>query len=93
MPYKVEITQTEANKSFLENLPKSILPDLKKHLEHLGNNPNLGRSVNAPIPAYIYSFEIKHEDQNNTFVVSYKMDENSNIIYITNFGRQIIKRM
>lgn len=93
MPYKVEITNTESNKRFLENLPKEIIPELAKYLKHLGNHPCLGRSVEGPIPAYIYSFEIIHQDEKNAFVVSYKMDENSETIFITSFGRQNIKRM
>jgi len=92
VPYKVEIANTKSNNSFLTNLPKEIIPELKKHLKHLGEHPYLGRSVEAPIPAYIYSFEITHQDQKNTFVVSYKMDENSETIFITSFGLQNIKK-
>ena len=60
MPYKVEIANTESNNSFLANLPKEFIPELEKQLKHLGDHPYLGRSVEAPIPAYIYSFEITH---------------------------------
>lgn len=93
MPYKVEIANTESNNRFLENLPKDIIPDLKKHLKHLGNHPYLGRSVEAPIPAYIYSFEVTHQGQKNTFIVSYKIDENSDTIFITSLGRHTIKNL
>lgn len=93
MPYKVEIAKTESNKKFLENLPKGILPDLKKCLEHLGNHPYLGRSVEAPIKAFIYSFEITYEGRKNTFVVSYKMDESNETISIMSLGLQNIMRL
>ena len=56
MPYKVEIAKTKSNNSFLANLPKEIIPELEKHLKLLGDHPYLGRSVEAPIPAYVYSF-------------------------------------
>lgn len=92
MPYKVEIANTETNNNFLTNLPKEFIPELKKYLKNLGDHPYLGRSVEGPIPAYIYSFEITHQGQKNEFIVSYKMDENSEIIYITSFGRQNIKK-
>lgn len=92
VPYKVEIANTKSNNSFLANLPKEIIPELEKHLKHLGEHPYLGRSVEAPIPAYIYSFEITHHGQKHTFVVSYKMDENNEIIFITSFGRHNIKK-
>ncbi len=93
MPYKVEIANTESNNSFLTNIPKEFIPELKKHLINLGGHPYLGRSVEGPIPAYIYSFEITHQNQKNTFIVSYKMDENSETIFITSFGQQNIKKL
>lgn len=92
MPYKVEIANTESNNNFLANLPKEFIPELTKHLKNLGDRPYLGRSVEAPIPAYIYSFEITHQGKKNTFIVSYKMDENSETISITSFGRHNIKK-
>jgi hypothetical protein len=93
VPYKVKIANTESNNSFLANLPKEIIPELEKHLKYLGDHPYLGRSVEAPIPAYIYSFGITHQGQKNTFVVSYKMDENSETIFITSLGRHTIKNL
>lgn len=92
MPYRVEIVETENNSRFLRSLPKSILPILKKKLESLGGHPYLGRSVNAPIPAYIYSFDIVHKDIVYKFVVSYKISEGSETIFITSLGRETRKK-
>jgi len=41
-----------------------------------------GRSVEAPIPAYIYSFSIDIAEQNHKFVVSYKINEGNDTIFI-----------
>lgn len=92
MPYRIEIVETENNIRFLRNLPKSILPTLKKKLESLGNHPYLGRSVNAPIPAYIYSFDVVQGEVIHKFVVSYKISEGSETIFITSFGREIRRK-
>ncbi|MFQ5862750.1 MAG: type II toxin-antitoxin system RelE/ParE family toxin [Candidatus Brocadiales bacterium] len=88
MPYKVEIATTEANHRFLARLPANIFPKLKKQLELLGKHPYLGRSVDAPVSCYLYSFNITHEDLTYKFVVSYKIDEGSETIFITSFGRE-----
>lgn len=92
MPYRIEIAETESNNRFLRNLPKSILPILKKKLESLGDHPYLGRSVDAPLSAYIYSFDINRKGVIHKFVVSYKISEGSEIIFITSFGRAWRKR-
>lgn len=92
MPYKVEIADSKANNNFLRNLPEGILPKLGEKLRLLGAHPYLGRSVEAPIRAYIYSFEITHAGQNHKFVVSYKINEGSETIVITSFGRETLKR-
>jgi mRNA-degrading endonuclease RelE of RelBE toxin-antitoxin system len=91
MPYKVEIADTEESNTFLKNLPKDILAKLSEHLQLLGEHPYLGRSIEAPIPACLYSFQIMHAEQNHKFIVSYKIDEGNETIYITSFGRTIIK--
>lgn len=90
MPYKVEIADTESNNKFLSNLPKSILPKLAEHLKLLGDHPFLGRSVEAPISAYIYSFSINHAEQNYSFTVAYKINEGDETILITNLGKTVI---
>ena len=91
MPYKVEIADTKENNAFLKNLPKDILPKLSEQLQVLGAHPYLGRSIEAPIPAYLFSFQITHAEQNHKFIVSYKINEGNETIYITSFGRTIIK--
>ncbi len=91
MPYKVKILDSESNNRFLKNLPQSILPEIAKQLNLLGERPYLGRSVEAPIPAYIYGFKIIHSGQNHTFSVSYKIDEGDEVILITSFGRESLK--
>ena len=91
MPYKVLISDTEENNKFLKNLPQEIIPKVFEQLKHLGEHPYLGRSVEAPLPAYIYSFQIAHTKQIHEFVVSYKINEGDEIIYITDFGITIIK--
>ncbi len=90
MPYKVKIADTESNNKFLKNLPKSILPEFAKHLKRLGNHPYLGRSVDAPIPTYQYSFKTIHKSREYTFVVSYDINEYNEVINITDFGSQTI---
>lgn len=91
MPYKVEIANTEENNTFLKNIPKDIRTKLSKCLQLLGEQPYLGRSIEAPIPAYLYSFQIMHAEHNHEFIVSYKISEGNDTIYITSFGRIIIK--
>lgn len=90
MPYKVKIAETDSNYKFLKNLPKSILPEFKEHLRRLGNHPYLGRSVDAPIWSYVYSFKIIHRKREYTFLVSYDMDEYNEVINITDLGKQTI---
>lgn len=88
MPYKVEVVDSETNNNFLRNLPKDILPKLAGQLKLLGEHPYLGRSVEAPIHAYIYSFQITHAGQLQEFTVAYKIKEGSETIAITSFGHQ-----
>lgn len=90
MPYKVEIADTESNNKLLSNLPESILPKLAERLKLLGEHPFLGRSVEAPIPAYIYSFSIKHAKQDYGFTVAYKINEGNETILITELGKTVI---
>ncbi len=90
MPYKVEIADTKSNTEFLQKLPKEILPEFAKRLDILGIKPYLGRSVEGPISAYIYTFPINHIDKVYKFVVSYKINENKETITITDFGKTII---
>ncbi|HHT9120190.1 MAG TPA: hypothetical protein ACFYD3_06580 [Candidatus Hypogeohydataceae bacterium YC41] len=92
MPYKVEIVDSRANNLFLSQLPKDLLPKVAEHLKLLGAHPYLGRSVEAPIPAYIYSFNITYSKQLQKFTVSYKINEGDETIIINSFGREIIKR-
>lgn len=90
MPYKVEIATTESNTEFLQKLPKEILPEIAKRLNILGVKPYLGRSVEGPISAYIYTFPINHMNKVYNFLVSYKINENKETITITDFGKTII---
>ena len=90
MPYKVEIANTKSNTEFLQKLPKEILPEIAKHLNILGVKPYLGRSVEGPISAYIYTFPINHMNKVYDFLVSYKINENKETITITDFGKTII---
>ena len=90
MPYRVEITNTKSNTDFLQKLPKEILPEFAKRLNILGVKPSLGRSVEGPISAYIYTFRINHMNKVYDFVVSYKINENKETIIITDFGKTII---
>lgn len=87
MSYKVEIADTESNNKFLKTLSKEIIPKLANHLKLLGENPHLGRSVEGPISAYIYSFLINHINKVLKFFVTYKVDENTEAIVITDFGK------
>ena len=92
MPYSVEIASTPANDKFIKSIPKEILPNLTVKLQLLGEKPFLGRWVEAPIQAFIYNFSITHCNQNYNFAASYKVNENSNIIIITNMGYSIIEK-
>ena len=89
MPYRVEIVSTESNNRVLENLPKEILPKIAVHIKRLSENPYLGRSVEGPITAYIYSFSVNHINRVYGFSVSYKINENKETIVITEFGKTI----
>ncbi|ODS32021.1 MAG: hypothetical protein SCARUB_02841 [Candidatus Scalindua rubra] len=93
MPYKVNIVESDPNNKFLNSLPKSILPEFKKSLSHLGNYPYLGRSLSGVISAYVYSFKITHRKREYNFAVSYKIDESNNTINIINLGKQSITRL
>lgn len=90
MPYRVEIASTKSNSDFLQNLPKEILPEFAKRLHVLGVKPYLGRSVEGPISAYLYTFRINHVNKEYNFVVSYKINENKETITITDFGKTIL---
>lgn len=93
MPYKVNIVESEPNNKFLNSLPKSILPKFKKALINLGNHPYLGRSLSGVISAYVYSFKIIHRKREYLYIVSYKIDENTDTINIINLGKQSITRL
>lgn len=88
MPYRVEILDNEQNRKFLKGLPPAVLPKMSEHLNRLGKHPYLGRSVEAPIPVYLYSFKIRHARKNHNITVSYKINENNETILITAFGRE-----
>jgi mRNA-degrading endonuclease RelE of RelBE toxin-antitoxin system len=90
VPYKVEIATTKSNIEFLQKLPKEILPEIAKRLNILGVKPYLGRSVEGPISAYIYTFSINHMNKVYNFLVSYKINENKETITITDFGKTMI---
>ncbi len=90
MPYKVQIANNQQNIKFLKNIPENILPKLLEHLKVLGEHPYLGRSKEGVIPAYVYSFNMTYQGQVHNFIVTYKIDENTDTIYITGFGKQII---
>lgn len=90
MPYKVQIANNQQNIDFLKNIPENILPELLERLKVLGDHPYLGRSKEGVIPAYVYNFNMTYEEHIHNFIVTYKMDENTDTIYITGFGKQII---